>query len=70
MSADDQTSVDVVSHRRKCLDEINQLLLSAGYFKAGDASIGDYDKVSPPCARRERTPAPRWPRKLSWRVAG
>ncbi len=43
--SNDQTSEDVVSHRRKCLDEINSLLLGAGYFKAGDPSIGDYDKV-------------------------
>ena len=42
-----QTSIDTLTHSKKCLDDITSLLVSAGYPKAGDMgqSGEEFDKV-------------------------
>lgn len=42
-----QTSIDTITHSKKCLDDITSLLVSAGYPKAGDMghSGEEFDKV-------------------------
>ncbi len=41
-----QTSIDSLEHSRKCLEDITSLLVTAGYYKAGDMKEGEeFDKV-------------------------
>lgn len=38
--------MDTLAHSKACMEEITTLLVSAGYFKAGDMGQGEeFDKV-------------------------